>query len=217
MGLRGYALFTNTCLERMSQVSSFTTHAETYDYIGEVHCCVYDLREWEQKQRETKRVYLEAKDADYIFERILKASPELLWSYVIEPEKRVKWQSIKKVTNTHNSSGRMGVDAAFHCDHGSFSRVTRLLDWQPFHYMSNVSVQSFRWLPFKAPPVEGIYEFIPVDAEYTKISMRSRSLKRGWFTMLIVRLFMKRTLDKENRVEFEKLDKVLEEFDEKNH
>ena len=96
----------------------------------------------------------------------------------------------------------MGVDAEFHCDHGSFSRFTRLLDWRPFHYMTNISVQSFHKLPFKASPVQGIYEYIPVDAEHTKVSMRLRNLNRSWFNMLIVHLFMKRMLDKENKIEF---------------
>jgi hypothetical protein len=212
MGLRGYALLTNACLERIGQPSSITPHTETYEHIGEVKCGVYDLRSYEQQLRETKRVYLEAKDADYIFERTLKASPELLWSFIIEPGKRVQWQHIKKVINTQNSSGRIGVDAAFHCDHGSFSRITRLLDWRPFHYMSNVTVQSFKWLRMKAPPCEGIYEFLPVDADHTKVSMRIRNLSRGWFTMLIFRLFIKRMLDKENRYEFNKLEGVLSEL-----
>lgn len=213
LGLRGYALLTDQCLERIDKLSSITAHTESYEHIGEVKGGVFDLRAYEQKLRETKRVYLEAKDADYIFERVVKTSPELLWSYIIEPQKRVQWQHIKKVTNTHNNSGRMGVDAGFHCDHGSFSRITRVLDWRPFHYMSNTSVHSFRWLPFKAPAVQGIYEFIPVDTEHTKISMRLRSLNRNWFNMLIVRLFMKRMLDKENRTEFNELDKVLLELE----
>lgn len=213
MGLRGYALFTKACLDRMSQLTSTTAHTETYEHIGEVKCGVYDLHAFEQKLRETKRVYLEEKDADYIFERVVKASPELLWSYIIEPEKRVQWQGIKKVTNTNNSSGRIGVDAEFHCDHGSFSRFTRLLDWRPFHYMTNISVQSFNKLPFKASPVQGIYEYIPVDAEHTKVSMRLRNLNRSWFNMLIVHLFMKRMLDKENKIEFNKLDKLLIELE----
>ena len=212
IGLRGYALVTNACLERMGHTSSITPHTESYEHIGEVKCGVYDLHSYEQQLRETKRVYLEAKDADYIFERTLKASPELLWSFIIEPEKRVQWQHLKKVTNTRNSSGRLGVDAAIHCDHGSFSRVTRLLDWRPFHYMSNIAIQSFKWLPMKAPACEGIYEFIPVDAEHTKVSMRTRSLSRGWFSMLIVRLFLKRMLDKENITEFNKLDEILKQM-----
>ena len=212
MGLRGYALLTNACLEQMGKLSSIIPHKETYEHIGEVKGGVFDLHAYEQKLRETKRVYLEAKDADYVFERVVKTTPELLWSYIIEPQKRVQWQQIKKVTNTHNNSGRMGVDASFHCDHGSFSRITRVLDWRPFHYMSNISVHSFHWLPFKAPPAEGIYEFIPVDAEHTKISMRLRSLNRSWFNMLIVRLFMKRMLNKENKAEFNKLDEVLLEL-----
>jgi len=52
----------------------------------------------------------------------------------------------------------------------------------------------------------------PVDADHTKISMRVRSLRRSWFAMLLVRLFMKRSLDKENVSEFNKLDKILLEL-----
>jgi len=217
MGLRGYALLTNACLERMAPLSSVTPHSETYEHLGEVQCGVYDLRSYEQKMRGSKRIYLEPKDADYIYEHTLKASPELLWSFVIEPQKRVQWQAIKKVTNTHSSSGRIGINTEFHCDHGSFSRVTRLLDWRPFHYMTNVTVQSFHKLPFKGSPCQCIYEFIPVDAGHTKVSMRLRSLRRGWFTMLIFRSFIKRMLDKENTVEFNKLDKVLLELADNNN
>jgi len=216
MGFRGYALLTNACLERIGQPSSITAHTETYDHIGEVQCAVYDLKSYEQNLRETKRVYLEPKDADYIYERIMKASPELLWSFVIEPPKRVKWQGIKEVINKPNQSGRLGVDSEFHCDHGAFTRITRLLDWRPFHYMSNINVQSFHKLRMKGPQFQGIYEFIPVDAEHTKVSMRVRSLRRDWFTMLTIRLFLKRMLDKENVGEFNKLDEILKEMEIEN-
>ncbi len=77
--------------------------------------------------------------------------------------------------------------------------------------MTNISVQAFHKLPWKGPPVLGIYEFIPIDAERT-ISFRLRSFRRDWFTMQLVRLFMKRLLDKENEADFNRLDKVLTEI-----
>jgi len=43
-----------------------------------------------------------------------------------------------------------------------------------------------------------------------------RSLRRDWFTMLLVRLFMKRSLDKENVSEFNKLNKILVELADNN-
>jgi hypothetical protein len=187
-------------------------HSETYEHIGEVECSVYDLGTYEQNIREMRRVYLEPKDADYIFERIVHSSPELLWSFIIDPKRRLQWQNIKEVKNTRNSSGRTGVDAEFHCDHGAYSRVTRLLDWRPFHYMTNITVQSFSKLPLKGPACQGIYEFIPIDSERTKISFRLRSLRRDWFTMQIIRLLMKRVMDKEYNADFNRLDKILEEM-----
>jgi hypothetical protein len=217
MGLRGYALLTNACLQRMGNVSSIAPHTETYEHIGEVECGVYNLRAAEEKMREVRRVYLEPDEADYIYERIVNTSPELLWSFVIDPQRRMEWQAIKEVKNTRNSAGRMGVDAEFHCDHGSFNRVTRMMDWRPFLYMTSRCVQAFHKLHWKGPPFLNMYEFIPLDAERTKLSFRSRSLRRDWFTMQLVRLFMKRLLDKEYEADFNRLDRVLMAIGGKNN
>jgi uncharacterized protein YndB with AHSA1/START domain len=212
MGFRGYALLTNALLELIAKPKSFVPHTETYEYLGEVQCGVYDLRAAEQKMREATRVYLEPQDADYIYERILPAPPELLWSFIVDPQRRLQWQAIKGVKNVRNNSGRMGVDAEFHCNHGTFSRITRMMDWRPFHYMTNTTVQAFHKVGWKAPPMFITFEFIPVDEGRTKLSLRSRSLRRDWFTMFVVRLFMKRLLDKENNAEFSKLEKILQQL-----
>jgi hypothetical protein len=212
LGLRGYALLTRACLERIGPIAGVIPHNETYEHIGEVECGVYNLRAYEQAMRETRRVYIEPQDADYIYERVVHTSPELLWSYIIEPTKRLKWQAIRKVINKHNTSGRLGIDAEFHCDHGSFSRTTHMVDWRPFHYMSNISVQKFNGIPWSAPACQGMFEFIPVDEERTRLSFRARSVKRDWFTMLLVRMFMKRSMDKEYNTDFDRLDKLLSEM-----
>jgi hypothetical protein len=103
MGLRGYALLTRACLKRIGNVSSIAPHTETYEHIGEIECGVYNLRAAEEKMREVRRVYLEPDEADYIYERIVNTSPELLWSFVIDPQRRMEWQAIKEVKNTRNS------------------------------------------------------------------------------------------------------------------
>jgi uncharacterized protein YndB with AHSA1/START domain len=162
--------------------------------------------------RDVKRVYLEPGDADYIYERILAASPELLWSFIIDPERRKQYQTIKELKPVRNSSGRMGVGAEFHCDHGAFTRVTQMLDWRPFHYMTNATVQSFHKLPLKSPKSIVTFEFIPIDSRHTKISFRVRSLRRDWFTVQFLRRIGKRLFDKENEGDYNRLDKVLEEM-----
>ncbi len=209
MGLRGYALLTNSCLSRMGELSSVTAYAEAYEHIGEVECGVYDLHAYECRMRDTKRVYIELKDADYTYERILSASPELLWSFVIDPERRQQYQTIKELKPVRNGSGRLGVDSEFHCDHGAFTRVTRMLDWRPFHYMTNVTSQSYNMLPLKAPKSMVTFEFIPVDAGHTKLSFRVRSLRRDWFTVQFMRRIAKHVFNKENNGDFNRLDKVL--------
>jgi len=208
-GLRGYALMTNAYLDRIGMPSSITAHTETYEHIGEVRCGLHDLQAYEHKMRDVKRVYLERGDADYIYERILAASPELLWSFIIDPERRKLYQTIKELKPVRNSSGRMGIGAEFHCDHGAFTRVTQMLDWRPFHYMTNTTVQSFHKLPLKSPKAMVTFEFIPIDSGHTKISFRVRSLRRDWFTVEFLRRIGKRLFDKENEKDYNRLDKVL--------
>lgn len=209
MGLRGYAMLTNTCLSRMGEPSSITAYTQTCEHIGDVACGVYDLHAYEKSMHDTKRVYLEPKDADYSYERIMAASPELLWSFVIDPERRKQYQVIKELKPTRNSTGRMGVGAEFHCDHGAFTRVTKMLDWRPFHYMTNITLQSYNKLPFKAPGSMVTFEFIPVDAAHTKLCMRVRSMSRAWFTVQFMRHIAKHVFNKENNGDYNRLDKVL--------
>ena len=216
-GLRGYALFTNSCLSRMGGLSSVEAFTEAYEHIGEVVCGLYDLQAYECKMRDTKRVYLEVKDADYTYERIMAASPELLWSFIIDPERRMQYQFIKELKPVRNSSGRMGVDSEFHCDHGKFTRVTRMLDWRPFHYMTNVTIQSFHRVPVKAPKSMVTFEFIPVDEGHTKLSFRVRSLRRDWVTVQFLRRIGKHVFDKENNGDYNRLDKVLSEMQAKKN
>ena len=214
MGLHGYALLTNCCLKRMGELSSIAPCTQTYEHIGEVECGVYDLHAYENSMRNMKRVYVEPKDADYIYERIIAASPELLWSFVIDPERRMQYQTIKELKPVRNSSGRMGVNSTFHCDHGAFTRVTKMLDWRPFHYMTNVTTQSFHMLPMKAPKCMSTFEFIPVDATHTKLSFRIRSLSRDWLTVQFLRRIGKHVFNKENNGDYNRLDKVLAKMQE---
>jgi len=122
------------------------------------------------------------------------------------------WQNINEVKNTPGETGRIGVGAQFHCDHGAFSRVTRMLDWRPFHYMTNVTHQRFHKIPFKASPVQCTFEFLPLENGRTRISYRMRSIRRDWLTMTLTHLVMKKMLDKENDTEFNRLERVLEEM-----
>lgn len=168
-----------------------------------------DFAETEKSMHDTKRVYLEPKDADYSYERIMAASPELLWSFVIDPERRKQYQVIKELKPTRNSTGRMGVGAEFHCDHGAFTRVTKMLDWRPFHYMTNITLQSYNKFPLKAPGSMVTFEFIPVDAAHTKLCMRVRSMSRAWFTVQFMRHIAKHVFNKENNGDYNRLDKVL--------
>jgi hypothetical protein len=208
-GMRGYVLLTNASLAYMGALLSIVPHSETYEYIGDVSCGVYDLHIAEQKMSETQRVYVKPEEADYIYERVLCATPALVWSFIVDPKRRVEWQKIKTVENIRNRSGRIGIDAEFHCDHGAFNRDTRMLDWRPFHYMTNSTVQYYHIIPIKPPPATTTFELIPIDGQRTQISMRVRMSRRDWLTMQIFRTFIKPAFNKEYDFEFSKLENIL--------
>src|SRR5258708_18032488 len=128
----------------------------------------------------------------------------------------MQYQIIKELKPCRNNSGRLGVGAEFHCDHGAFTRVTRMLDWRPFHYMTNVTVQSFNKLPLKAPESMVTFEFIPVDSRHTKLSFRVRCLRRDWFTVQFMRRIAKHVFNKENDSDYDRLDKVLAKMQREN-
>ena len=106
-------------------------HEETYD-VGVVRGSIYDVAETERQHRETRVVRVEESEGDVTFERVVDMPAELLWAYNVDPT-RVQWQGdLAGIRNTANKEGRFAAGAEIHCDHGSYSRVNKVVDWRPF-------------------------------------------------------------------------------------
>lgn len=103
----------------------------------------------------------------------------------------------------------MGVGAAFHCDHSMFTGVTKMPGWRAFHYMTNVTIQSFNKFLMKAPESMATFEFIPVDAGHTKLCFRVRCLRRDWFTIQFMRHIVKHLFINENIGDYNRPDSVF--------
>ncbi len=208
-GLRGYALLTDAFVERIGRAPSIVPHKEIYDHFGEVQCDLIDLRAVEQMMREARRDYVKPDEADIIYERIVRATPEVLWSFNIDPERRLQWQSIESVKITRNALGRTGAGAETHCAHGSYNRISRILDWRPFHYFT---IQCDHKPAWRGPSARITFEFTPIDTERTRISFRLQSLRRHWLIVRLTRALGRRSVQKELDAEYDRLDKILAEM-----
>ena len=177
-----YALVTEACWTRIGKPGGLTVHSETYEHIGQVSCHLEDLRARYETQRESARVCVDPKSADICLEHTFAASPELLWSYACDPERRLRWQRYtSRAKLVRNKDGRAGVDGATHCSHGPIVRVSRFLDVRPFRYLTMLT----RHKPsFLAPATQVTLFFEPIDDTRTTLSVRVRSERRDKVAVL---------------------------------
>lgn len=137
-GCRAYAFFTDACLERLPESLDLTRHTETYESLGETRGGVHDLKPVLERMREERREYVGPDDADYVWTFEAPVAASVLWQYWVDPEKRLKWQTMQTaIDNKANSQGRLGVGAASHCAHGGdYDLVRSYVDWRPFSYFT---------------------------------------------------------------------------------
>ncbi len=187
-GCRAYAFFTEACLERLPASLDLTEHTETYESLGETRGGVHDLKPVLQQMREERREYVGADEADFEWTFELPVPPRVLWQYWVDPDKRLKWQTMQTaIDNKPNSRGRLGVGAASHCAHGGdYDLVRHYVDWRPFRYFT------CRAEPIKhslrLPPMTETTEFLPREDGGTVLHYRMRLQNRGRIFGLLRRL-----------------------------
>jgi uncharacterized protein YndB with AHSA1/START domain len=138
-GLRGYALFTQTGVERFGLDPSaigWSEHRETYDDVGEVAAWLFDLEaRWEEEQKR-RRVYLAPGEALIDVSVDLPGPPAAVWEWFTSPNKRVLWQPGALRIDQENEGGARGIGTINHCVHGEATVREQILDWKPFDYLS---------------------------------------------------------------------------------
>jgi uncharacterized protein YndB with AHSA1/START domain len=194
-GPKAYAFFSEACLQRLPPAFTLPTHREEYESFGETLGGVHDLEPVVKEMRDARREYIGPEDADLDTSIEVPFPPSIVWQYYVDPEKRLRWQTIQtSVEYDRNAQGRIGVGASSHCAHGVGGDVLReYLDWRPFSYFTN----RFTPLPggFKlAPPAVETVEFIPLEDGGTSVHYRWRLQDRGRLAKLrfaVTRLFVR--------------------------
>lgn len=152
-GWKAYTLFTQKGLEHVG-ISNDGMHpqVENYEHLGDVQTYSADLHERYKQIIETRRIFLEAKDADAVFIQEYDAPPAVVWDWWNNPVNRNEWD-----TQHHNvwrmggraAGGRTGVGARNHCAHGDRpgESLEEITDWRPFDYMSCVGIEGNLRMP----------------------------------------------------------------------
>ena len=176
-GPQAYAFFTDGCMKRMPSWFSLPQHRETYESFGEIAGGVHNLQPVLAQMLDARRVYINGEDADFDGRFETAFAPEAVWQYFVDPEKRLRWQTMQTaVTARPNPGGRMGAGASTHCAHGEGNAdgLREYLDWRPFSYFTNRYRSLRNGTEGPLLDVMETTEFTPLDNGGTAVNWRIR-------------------------------------------
>lgn len=135
-GKRGYAFMSQQLIDYFGLDPAefgFTQHLEHYDDVGDIPGYVFDLEQaWQQHEAE-RRVFVAPEDSIFTLRETFPIAPAELWDWFASPAKMARWGADAMETTT---KGARGVGTTNHCVHGANSILKQVVDWKPFHYMS---------------------------------------------------------------------------------
>jgi hypothetical protein len=171
-GMGPYALFTDAVVAAAGLEPpslGMVAHAETYEYVGEVHGWVLDLeRRWAEEE-ERKRVFVRPDEAILDLTVDVGVPPQLAWEFLTTPGQRMTWQPwVTEVVVEGAAAGRRGPGSSNHCRHGKDAVIEEILDWRPYDYLTDRTVIE---TPDKPLKFTHTIEFEPTTAG-TRIHMR---------------------------------------------
>ncbi len=201
-GWHAYALFTQEALQHMGiPLDDAHVQSENYEHLGDVQTHSFNLAERYKSLIEARRVFLEAKDADFVAAKKINAPAAIVWTWINDPNKRnvcavtpLEWRIGDRV------KGRTGVGARNHCAHGKGESTETILDWRPFDYFTAQS---------EDPSMKGVtmthtYQLVPVDEgratefhyHFVMHAKIPRLIKKPLVNFMVVKMFkMRENLD----------------------
>jgi len=132
-GWRGYAMLTQESLEKMD-VYPLNMHpeVESVEHLGEVSTFSVNLDDRYADLTRERRVFLAPDEADVVVESDHYVPAPILWEWLNDPRKRVRWMAGSAWEAKDRPDGRTGTGATNHCSNSH--SVERILDWRPFSY-----------------------------------------------------------------------------------
>ncbi|MGZ9221374.1 MAG: DUF2652 domain-containing protein [Anaerolineales bacterium] len=134
-GWRAYMMFTERCLDHL-KLNLENTHVqmEEYEHLGEVKTYNMDLHQRYKEIMDERRIVIDEKDADIVFNIDFSTPPPVTWEWIQDPVKRNLWGGHIHWYAGDRPKGRAGRGASNHCAHGKTISTEVTLDWHPFEY-----------------------------------------------------------------------------------
>ena len=134
-GWKAYALFTDTGLAQMNvKLENLHEQIEAYEHLGDVKTYSLNLHARYKELIESRRMFISPEEADATITHTISASPIVIWEWLNDIQKRLKWENYDDVRPLLRPGGRIGAGARNHCAHGRNLVVETILDWKPFEY-----------------------------------------------------------------------------------
>src|SRR5215207_6653854 len=134
-GWKAYALFTEAGLKRLNvKIENLHENVESYAHLGEVKTYSLDLHRRYKELLESRRRFISPQEADAIISQIISASPIVVWEWMNDIQKRLRWENYDDIRPLLRPGGRLGPGSRNHCAHGRNLVVETILDWKPFEY-----------------------------------------------------------------------------------
>lgn len=198
-GWKAYALFTEAGLTQMNvKLEKLHVQVESYEHLGEVKTYSLDLHARYKELIESRRVVISPEEADATITRIISAPPFVVWEWMNDIQKRLRWENYDDIRPLLRPGGRMGVGAQNHCAHGKNLVVETILDWRPFEYYTieyPIAIQTHH--------LNSLGESTQLNI-YFKLKMP----RLRWLTRLLARFMFKQFKVEE---QFDKMARLIEE------
>ena len=134
-GWKAYALFTDAGLKQLKvKLENLHEQVESYEHLGEVKTYSLDLHTRYKELVESRQRFIAPEEADVTITRMISASPIVVWEWMNDIQKRLRWENYDDIRPLLRPGGRMGTGAQNHCAHGKNLVVETILDWKPFEY-----------------------------------------------------------------------------------
>lgn len=156
-GIKNCAAISDAAFNAMNSPSGLVPYTEEIEHFGDVKMHVHDLEAvWKKLHEQRKRVLLSEDEGLWTYKFQVALPPAIMWEFLVTPALRRQWQDMIEVS-VHADDARPGLGARYHCVHKLAEFTSWVVDWEPFHYLSN------RFLNALHPQLSHIetYELIP--------------------------------------------------------
>ena len=137
-GWKAYILFTDPGLAQLNlPLDNLHEGVESYEHLGDIETFSLNLHARYQQMVSARRVFISLEEADSVITRTVAAAPVVLWEWLNDTQKRLRWENYDDIRPIGRPGGRLGAGARNHCAHGKNLVEETILDWQPFEYYTS--------------------------------------------------------------------------------